>query len=43
MTQEKVKLWASEMAQRIKVFAAKAEDLSSIPGTYKAEGENSLS
>lgn len=31
-----------KMAQWVKVFAAKPEDLSSIPGTYMIKGENLL-
>lgn len=32
--------WASEMAQRIKAFAAKSEDLSLMPRAHRVEGEN---
>jgi hypothetical protein len=30
----------SEMAQQVKVLAAKPDSLSSVPGTYKTEGEH---
>ena len=30
----------SKMAQRVKTFAAKLENLNSIPWTYMVEGEN---
>lgn len=30
----------SKMAQRVKAFAAKLENLNLIPGTYMVEGEN---
>jgi hypothetical protein len=35
----KFAFWAPEMAQQVKVLAAKPEDLSSIPGTHMV-GEN---
>lgn len=36
----KIKFQASEMAQHLKVLAAKPNNLSSIPGTYMMEGKN---
>jgi hypothetical protein len=38
--ESKEELRAAEMAQRVKVLAAKLNDLSSIPGPHRIEGEN---
>ena len=35
-------VWASEMAQQVKVLASKPDNLSSIPETSVMEGENQL-
>lgn len=35
----KTSVEAIEMSERIKVLAAKSDDLSSVPGTYAVEGK----
>lgn len=38
----KVHLWTSKIAQRVKPFATRSDDLSSIPQTCMVRGENQL-
>lgn len=37
------KIWAGKMAKEVKVLAAKADDLSSVPGTHTLGRENRFS
>lgn len=39
---EKARVWAGEMAQRVKELAAKPADLNLIPSIHMAEGEKRL-
>lgn len=40
--QQQLGLWADNMAQHVKAFIAKLEDLSLIPRTYMVEGDYQL-